>query len=92
MPGEVLGLVGDNSAGKSTLMKILSGAYQRDGGEILLEGEAVHFRSPQESRARGIEMIYQDFALCGNLDVAANMFLGRWPRRGLFFDRRAIEE
>lgn len=91
MPGEMLGLVGDNSAGKSTLMKILSGAYQRDSGDILLEGEDVHFKSPQESRDRGIEMIYQDFALCGNLDVAANMFLGRWPRKGIFVDRRAME-
>jgi simple sugar transport system ATP-binding protein len=91
LPGEVLGLVGDNSAGKSTLMKILSGAYQRDEGRILVEGKDVHFRSPHESRERGIEMIYQDFALCGNLDVASNMFLGRWPRKGLFVDRRAME-
>ena len=88
MPGEVLGLVGDNSAGKSTLMKILTGAYQRDAGEILVDGEPVHFKSPHESRDRGIEMIYQDFALCGNLDVGQNIFLGRWPRRfGLFVDR-----
>jgi simple sugar transport system ATP-binding protein len=91
LPGEVLGLVGDNSAGKSTLMKILSGAYHRDEGRILVEGRDVHFRSPHESRERGIEMIYQDFALCGNLDVASNMFLGRWPRKGLFVDRRAME-
>jgi simple sugar transport system ATP-binding protein len=88
MPGEVLGLVGDNSAGKSTLMKILTGAYQRDAGEILIDGAPVHFRSPHESRDRGIEMIYQDFALCGNLDVGQNIFLGRWPLRfGLFVDR-----
>jgi simple sugar transport system ATP-binding protein len=88
MPGEVLGLVGDNSAGKSTLMKILTGAYQRDSGEILVEGQPVHFRSPHESRDRGIEMIYQDFALCGNLDVGQNIFLGRWPLRfGFFVDR-----
>jgi simple sugar transport system ATP-binding protein len=72
-------------------MKILSGAYQRDEGRILVEGKDVHFRSPHESRERGIEMIYQDFALCGNLDVASNMFLGRWPRKGLFVDRRAME-
>ena len=87
-PGEILGLVGDNSAGKSTLMKILTGAYQRDSGEILIDGDPVHFRSPHESRERGIEMIYQDFALCGNLDVGQNIFLGRWPLRfGLFVDR-----
>jgi simple sugar transport system ATP-binding protein len=88
MPGEVLGLVGDNSAGKSTLMKILTGAYQRDSGDILIDGEPVRFKSPHESRDRGIEMIYQDFALCGNLDVGQNIFLGRWPLRfGLFVDR-----
>ena len=81
MPGEVLGLVGDNSAGKSTLMKILTGAYQRDTGDIFVNGEPVHFKSPHESRDRGIEMIYQDFALCGNLDVGQNIFLGRWPLR-----------
>ena len=88
MPGEVLGLVGDNSAGKSTLMKIMTGAYQRDSGEVLVDGEPVHFKSPHESRDLGIEMIYQDFALCGNLDVSQNIFLGRWPRRfGIFVDR-----
>jgi simple sugar transport system ATP-binding protein len=88
MPGEVLGLVGDNSAGKSTLMKILTGAYQRDEGEILIAGDPVRFRNPHDSRARGIEMIYQDFALCGNLDVGQNIFLGQWPTRlGLFVDR-----
>ena len=91
LPGEVLGLVGDNSAGKSTLMKILSGAYQRDTGAIIVEGAEVHFKGPHESRDRGIEMIYQDFALCGNLDVASNIFLGRWPRKGLFVDKRAME-
>ncbi len=87
-PGEVLGLVGDNSAGKSTLMKIVTGAYQRDAGEIFVDGAPVHFKSPHESRERGIEMIYQDFALCGNLDVSQNIFLGRWPMRfGIFVDR-----
>src|SRR4029079_8696971 len=83
-PGEILGLVGDNSAGKSTLMKILTGAYQRDSGEILVAGQPVHFRSPHESRDVGIEMIYQDFALCANMDVGQNIFLGRWPRRYFF--------
>jgi ribose transport system ATP-binding protein len=90
VPGEVLGLVGDNAAGKSTLMKILTGAYPRDAGEILIDGRPVHFRSPHDSRDAGIEMIYQDFALCGNMDVAQNIFLGRWPRRGLFVDRRRM--
>ena len=69
-------------------MKILTGAYQRDAGEIFIDGEPVHFKSPHESRDLGIEMIYQDFALCGNLDVGQNIFLGRWPRRfGVFVDR-----
>ena len=87
MPGEVLGLVGDNSAGKSTLMKIMTGAYQRDAGDIFVDGQPVRFKSPHESRDRGIEMIYQDFALCGNLDVGQNIFLGRWPLRlGFFVD------
>jgi simple sugar transport system ATP-binding protein len=89
-PGEVLGLVGDNSAGKSTLMKILTGAYQRDSGDILIAGEPVHFKSPHESRDVGIEMIYQDFALCGNMDVGQNIFLGRWPKKGPFIDRRKM--
>ncbi|MHA1570276.1 MAG: ATP-binding cassette domain-containing protein, partial [Alphaproteobacteria bacterium] len=91
MPGEILGLVGDNSAGKSTLMKILSGAYLRDSGDILIDGKEVHYKSPHESRDMGIEMIYQDFALCGNLDVSTNMFLGRWPRKGIFIDRKRME-
>ncbi len=89
-PGEVLGLVGDNSAGKSTLMKILTGAYHRDAGEILVAGKAVNFKSPHESRDAGIEMIYQDFALCGNMDVGQNIFLGRWPRKGPFVDRKTM--
>ncbi len=74
---EVLGLVGDNAAGKSTLMKVLSGAYIPDGGEIFIEGNRVHLANPMDARRRGIEMVYQDFALADNLDVAANVFLGR---------------
>src|SRR5687768_6203478 len=89
-PGEILGLVGDNSAGKSTLMKILTGAYHRDSGEILVGGKAASFKNPHESRDAGIEMIYQDFALCGNMDVGQNIFLGRWPRRGIFVDRKRM--
>jgi simple sugar transport system ATP-binding protein len=89
-PGEILGLVGDNSAGKSTLMKILTGAYQRDSGDVLVAGQETHFRNPHDSREVGIEMIYQDFALCGNMDVGQNIFLGRWPRKGLFVNRRKM--
>jgi simple sugar transport system ATP-binding protein len=92
-PGEVLGLVGDNSAGKSTLMKILTGAYHRDAGSVTVAGQPVNFRSPHDSRDCGIEMIYQDFALCGNMNVAQNIFLGRWPRRaGIFLNRRKMYE
>jgi simple sugar transport system ATP-binding protein len=91
MPGEILGLVGDNAAGKSTLMKILSGAYAMDEGRILLQGEEAHFASPHDSRKRGIEMIYQDFALCGNMDVASNMFLGNWPTKRWFVDKKGME-
>ena len=72
-PGEILGLVGDNSAGKSTLMKILTGAYQRDAGEIRVAGKDTHFRSPHESRDRGIEMIYQDSRV--EPDVGQNILL-----------------
>ena len=89
-PGEILGLVGDNSAGKSTLMKIMTGAYQRDSGDVLVAGKQTHFKNPHESRDVGIEMIYQDFALCGNMDVGQNIFLGRWPRKGPFVDRRRM--
>jgi ABC-type sugar transport system ATPase subunit len=74
---EVLGLVGDNAAGKSTLMKVLSGAYIPDEGEILIEGDRVHFSNPMDARRLGIEMVYQDYALANNLDVAANVFMGR---------------
>ena len=76
-PSEVLGLVGDNAAGKSTLMKILTGVHRPDSGELVFDGEPVAFNSPQDSRALGIEMIYQNLALAQNLDVVANVFLGR---------------
>lgn len=76
---EVLGLVGDNAAGKSTLMKILSGVHAPDEGEIFLEGKRVEFASPADSRRLGIEMIYQDLAIVPNLSIAGNIFLGREP-------------
>jgi ABC-type sugar transport system ATPase subunit len=79
---EVLGIVGDNAAGKSTLMKVLSGAYIPDSGEIYIGGERADIDGPQDSRDLGIEMVYQDFMLADNLDVAGNVFLGheiaRW--------------
>jgi ABC-type sugar transport system ATPase subunit len=74
---EVLGLVGDNAAGKSTLMKVLSGAYIPDGGDISIEGKKVEFSNPMDARRKGIEMVYQDYALANNLDVPANVFMGR---------------
>lgn len=76
-PNEVLGLVGDNAAGKSTLMKVLSGAYIPDQGEILVGDQRVHFTSTRDAMNVGIEMVYQDFALCNNLNVTSNIFLGR---------------
>jgi simple sugar transport system ATP-binding protein len=76
-PGEVLGLVGDNAAGKSTLMKILAGAHQPDSGQILVNGRPATFTSPIAARQAGIEMIYQDFALVPQLTVTQNIFLGR---------------
>jgi len=74
---EVLGLVGDNAAGKSTLMKVLSGAYQPDEGKILINGEPASFANPMDARRIGIEMVYQDYALSNNLDVSGNVFMGR---------------
>ncbi len=83
--GEIVGLVGDNAAGKSTLMKIISGAYHADGGQIFFEGKEVHIATPRISRQLGIEMVYQDLELCQNLDVPANLFLGREVCTETFF-------
>jgi fructose transport system ATP-binding protein len=80
-PGEILAIIGDNGAGKSTLIKALSGALQPDEGEIRLDGEPVHFRSPGDARRAGIETVYQDLAVAPALDIASNIFLGREQRR-----------
>jgi fructose transport system ATP-binding protein len=80
-PGEILAVIGDNGAGKSTLIKVLSGALQPDEGEIFLDGEPVHFRTPLDARRAGIETVYQDLAVAPALDIASNLFLGRELRR-----------
>lgn len=85
--GEIIGLVGDNAAGKSTLMKVLSGTYHKDRGSILVDGQEVEVRNPESARHFGIEMVYQDLALADNLDVVANIFMGREITRGPFLDR-----
>ena len=76
-PGEVVALVGDNGAGKSTLVKTVSGVHQPDAGAIFFEGKEVKIHTPSDATRIGIETVYQDLALCDNLDVVANMFLGR---------------
>jgi simple sugar transport system ATP-binding protein len=81
--GEVLGLMGDNGAGKSTMVKIIAGNFPPSGGEILVDGQAVHFDKPVEAREKGIEVVYQDLALCNNLTASANVFLGREIKKGL---------
>jgi simple sugar transport system ATP-binding protein len=95
-PGEVLALAGDNGAGKSTLIKTISGVYRPDGGVLRYEGKSVSFDNPQQARARGIETIYQDLALADNLDVGANVFLGREPMRHVLgfpvIDRKKMRE
>src|SRR3981081_4723417 len=75
--GEVMALVGDNGAGKSTLIKCIAGIYSAESGEILFDGTPVTIHGPKDSARLGIEVVYQDLALCDNLDVVQNMFLGR---------------
>ena len=95
--GSVLALLGDNGAGKSTLVKILSGAYRPDSGEILIDGASRDITSPREATEAGIETVYQDLALCDNLTVIQNLFLGRERRKSgipfarAFLDRRSMQ-
>ncbi len=89
--GEVVSLIGDNGAGKSTLVKCIGGTYTIDSGEYLFDGVPVHVRTPRDSAALGIEIVYQDLALCENLDIVQNMFLGRERTRGLTLDENAME-
>ena len=84
LPGEVVALAGDNGAGKSTIIKAISGVFRHDEGDILLDGKPISFATPQEARDHGIETIYQDLALADNLSIGANIFLGREPKTKLF--------
>lgn len=83
-PGEVVGLMGDNGAGKSTLVKIIAGNFPPSHGQMKIGGETVHFGKPVDARGKGIEVVYQDLALCDNLTAAANVFLGRELRTGVW--------
>ena len=87
-PGECLGLIGDNAAGKSTLTKVISGTYVPDQGSILIDGEMVQFATPADARARAIEMVFQDLSLCDHIDVMGNLFLGRELTDWSFLDQR----
>ncbi|MES9525697.1 ATP-binding cassette domain-containing protein [Streptomyces capoamus] len=89
--GQVLALLGDNGAGKSTLVKVISGVAPADRGAIEWEGRPVHIRRPHDARALGIATVYQDLALCGNLDVVGNLFLGREIRRYGLLDEVEME-
>ncbi|WGH80324.1 ATP-binding cassette domain-containing protein [Jannaschia ovalis] len=91
-PGECVGLIGDNAAGKSTLTKIISGTYVPDAGTIAVDGEEVRFANPSDARARNIEMVFQDLSLCDHIDVMGNLFLGREVSRWSFLDRRTMRE
>ncbi|AWB92091.1 ATP-binding cassette domain-containing protein [Aeromicrobium chenweiae] len=91
-PGEVTALVGDNGAGKSTLVKTIAGIYPADSGEVLFDGRPVNIHSPKDASDLGIEVVYQDLALCDNLDIVENMFLGREERtRARVLDEASME-
>jgi D-xylose transport system ATP-binding protein len=90
-PGQVTALVGDNGAGKSTLVKIIAGIYGRDTGDYLFEGQQVTVHGPRDVAALGVEVVYQDLALCDNLDIVENMFLGREETNGIILDEVSME-
>jgi D-xylose transport system ATP-binding protein len=90
--GQVTALVGDNGAGKSTLVKGLAGIYPYDSGEYLFEGQTAHVSDPKHANALGIEVVYQDLALCDNLDVVHNMFLGREESSAIVLDEITMEK
>jgi D-xylose transport system ATP-binding protein len=90
-PGEVTALVGDNGAGKSTLIKCIAGIYTPESGDIFFNNEKVTIHGPRDSTALGIEIVYQDLALCDNLDIVHNMFLGREVKKGYILDEANME-
>jgi len=90
--GQVTALAGDNGAGKSVLIKCIAGIHTPDTGEILWKGRRVHMRTPRDAAALGIETVYQDLALCDNLDIVQNMFLGRERLRWFSLDEEAMEK
>ncbi len=90
-PGQVTALVGDNGAGKSTVVKILAGIHPFDSGEYIFDGEIVAVHGPKDAAALGIEVVYQDLALCENLDIVENMFLGREKKNGIALDETTME-
>jgi len=90
--GQVTALVGDNGAGKSTLIKGIAGIHAFDGGEMIWEGKAVHVTGPRQANDLGIEIVYQDLALCDNLDVVHNMFLGREIKSGITLNETTMEK
>ena len=90
--GQVTALVGDNGAGKSTLVKGVAGIYPFDSGEYLFDGKSVHVTDPKQANALGIEVVYQDLALCDNLDVVHNMFLGRGEEHGGGLDEIGMQK
>ena len=90
--GEVTALVGDNGAGKTVLIKSIAGIWEPDGGQIFWEGQPVHLHSPHDAAGLGIETVYQDLALCDNLDIVQNMFLGREPVNLRVLDENAMEK
>ncbi|MEU4405280.1 MULTISPECIES: ATP-binding cassette domain-containing protein [unclassified Streptosporangium] len=90
--GEVTALVGDNGAGKSTLVKCVGGIHAIDSGEYFFDGKPVQIGSPRDAADLGIEIVYQDLALCDNLDIVQNMFLGREHKRGIVLDEDTMEE
>jgi D-xylose transport system ATP-binding protein len=91
-PGQVTALVGDNGAGKSTMIKSIAGIHPIDSGEVLFEGRPVTVSGPRDAADLGIEVVYQDLALCDNLDVVQNMFLGRERKNGILLDETSMEE